>query len=66
MVQKRLINADEIAQMLSISRGTLYHWVVQKRIPFVKIGRSTKFDIEVINEWIKKASVACKDYTSEN
>ena len=66
MIQKRLINADELSQILSINRDTLYRWVSQRKIPCVKIGRSTKFDIEGINEWIKKASIACKDYSSKN
>lgn len=63
MVQKRLLNANELSQMIDINRDTLYRWVSQRRIPFVKIGGRTKFDIEVINEWIKESSVAVKDFS---
>ena len=63
MIQKRLLNADELSQMIDITRDTIYRWVSQRRIPFVKIGRSTKFDIDAIDEWIKEASVACKDFS---
>jgi excisionase family DNA binding protein len=62
MIQKRLLNAEELSQMIDVRRDTLYRWVSQRRIPYVKIGRSTKFDIVSINEWIKKASVECKDF----
>ncbi|MBU4311849.1 MAG: helix-turn-helix domain-containing protein [Candidatus Omnitrophica bacterium] len=62
MIQKRLINADELSQMIDIKRDTIYRWVSQRRIPCVKIGRSTKFDIDAINKWIKEASIECKDY----
>lgn len=63
MIQKRLLNADELSQMIGMRRDTIYRFVAQKRIPHCKIGRSTKFDIEAINEWIKEASVECKDYS---
>ena len=63
MIQKRLLNADELSQMIGMRRDTIYRWVSQKRLPYVKIGRSTKFDIDAINEWIKEASVACKDFS---
>ncbi|MFA5388222.1 MAG: helix-turn-helix domain-containing protein [Candidatus Omnitrophota bacterium] len=63
MIQKRLLNADELSQMIDINRDTIYHWVSARRIPFVKIGRSTKFDIEAINKWIKESSAECKDFS---
>ncbi len=34
----------EASRFLGVSSGTLYVWVCQKRIPYVKIGRLTKFD----------------------
>lgn len=63
MIQKRLFNAEELSQMIDVRRDTLYRWVSQRRIPYVKVGRSTKFDIDAIDEWIKEASVACKDFS---
>ena len=63
MIQKRLLNADELSQMIGMRRDTIYRWVSQRRIPYVRIGRSTKFDIETINEWIKESAVACKDFS---
>ena len=62
MMKKRLINITELSQMIDIDVGTLYHWVSQRRVPFVKVGRLTKFDIEAINKWIKEKSITCKDY----
>jgi len=63
MIPKRLLNAEELSQMIDVRRDTLYRWVSQRRIPYVKVGRSTKFDSDTINEWIKEASVACKDFS---
>jgi len=62
-MQKRLLNADELSQMIDVRRDTIYRFVSQRRIPYVKIGRSTKFDIDAINEWIKKSSIDYKDFS---
>jgi excisionase family DNA binding protein len=39
-----LMTVQEAAQFLSISVSTLYGWAWQRRIPFVKVGRSLRFD----------------------
>ncbi len=61
-MQKRLIDITELSEMIGVKVDTLYRWVSQKRIPYVKAGRLTKFDITAIDEWIKDMSVSCKDY----
>ncbi|MFC1621602.1 helix-turn-helix domain-containing protein [Candidatus Omnitrophota bacterium] len=61
--QKRLLNITELSEMIGVKPNTIYHWVSQRKIPYVKIGRSTKFDIEAINKLIKEASVASKDFS---
>jgi excisionase family DNA binding protein len=40
----RLIDIKELSRRLSIPRGTLYNWVYLRRIPFIKAGRSLRFD----------------------
>jgi len=61
-VNQRLINAQELSNMLGISVNTAYSWVSQKKIPFVKCGRLTKFDVQKIEEWIKENSVEEKEF----
>ncbi len=63
MEKRQLINADEVSQMLGVRRDSVYRFVVQRRIPFVKIGRATRFDLRKINEFIEKNSIAAKDFT---
>jgi excisionase family DNA binding protein len=41
--KKRLFDVREAARYLSVSTSTLYGWVWQRRIPFVKVGRSLRF-----------------------
>jgi len=39
-----LIDINELSRRISVPKGTLYNWVYLKRIPFVKAGRSLRFD----------------------
>ena len=57
---KRLMNIKELSEYLGTPVGTLYQWVSQRRIPFVKLGRSTRFDIEKIQKWINENSTGEK------
>ncbi len=61
-MDKRLISVQEVSKMLDISVNTAYSMVSQRRIPFVKIGRLTKFDIERIEEWIEEHSTEEKKF----
>lgn len=44
LVIEGLLTIREAAQYLALSVSTLYGWVWQRRIPFVKIGRALRFD----------------------
>jgi len=61
-VNKRLININELSEYIGLSTSTIYSWVSQRRIPFVKCGRLTKFDLQRINDWIKESSVEEKKF----
>ena len=56
-MQKRLLTINEASEYLGISANTLYSWVSQKKIDYVKIGRLTKFDLKVIDKFIENNSV---------
>lgn len=56
-VQKRLISVKEAAAYTGLSVHTLYTMVSQRRIPYVKVGRLTKFDIGLLDAWIKQNTV---------
>lgn len=40
-----------------LSIHTLYTMVSQRRIPYVKMGRLTKFDQQAIDDWIDRKTV---------
>ena len=46
--ENRLVNINELAEILSVAKGTLYQWVYLRRIPFIKVGRCVRFDAEEV------------------
>jgi len=54
MQGRRLISVKEAAKLLNVSVHTLYSLVSERRIPFVKLGRRTEFDIRDLDTWIEK------------
>ena len=56
-IKRRLLNVKETAEYTGLSVHTLYTMVSQRRIPYVKVGRLTKFDLTLLDEWIKTNTV---------
>ena len=56
-MNRRLLDIKEVADYTGLSVHTLYTMVSQRRIPYVKMGRLTKFDREEIDKWITGHSV---------
>mgnify|MGYP001588906257 CR=1 len=56
-MEKRFLGIVELSQYLGLTKGTLYVWVCQRRIPYLKIGKLLKFDIMEINDWLKDKRV---------
>ena len=56
-LKRRLVDIHEVAAYTGLAVQTLYAMVSQRRIPFVKMGRLTKFDLVKIDSWIEKNSV---------
>jgi len=50
----KLLSVKETAAYLNISPHTLYTMVSQRRIPYVKVGRLVKFDMDLLDKWIKQ------------
>ena len=61
MIDRKLVGIKELAEYLGIKTDTLYSWIYQRKIPYVKVGRLVKFDSIQIDEWLSKNSV--QEYT---
>jgi excisionase family DNA binding protein len=49
----QLMTVQDAAQYLAVSISTLYGWVWQRRIPFVKMGRALRFDPADLQEFVE-------------
>jgi excisionase family DNA binding protein len=54
---QRLVSIKEAATYTGLSVHTIYTMVSRRRIPFVKMGRLVKFDLELLDKWIKQQTV---------
>lgn len=52
-----LLTVKETAKQLKISVSTLYRWIHQRKIEFVKIGSRVLFTDEMLNDYIKQNTV---------
>ena len=46
-----------VSEQLGVTKNTLYSWCCQKKIPYVKIGRLTKFDQKDIDAWVEARKI---------
>ncbi|MCF7875355.1 MAG: helix-turn-helix domain-containing protein [Candidatus Omnitrophica bacterium] len=56
-MEERLVDIKKLSQYLGVKEGTIYSWVNQEKIPYVKINRLVRFNLKMINEWIDNNSV---------
>ena len=53
-MNKRLLNVEEAAEYIGSTPGSIYQKVHNGKIPFVKIGRSVRFDIIDLDAFIEQ------------
>ncbi|HQO02615.1 MAG TPA: helix-turn-helix domain-containing protein [Spirochaetota bacterium] len=53
----QLLTYDDVANILKMSPATLRVWVMQKRIPFIKLGRSVRFSSTAIQKYIESHTI---------
>jgi excisionase family DNA binding protein len=47
-----LLSIHEAAQFLAVSVSTLYGWIWQRKISFVKVGRAVRFDLSDLKKFV--------------
>ena len=55
-----LVDIAEAARILSVSVSTLYGWVWQRRIAFVKMGRALRFEQAALRKFIENNRVQAR------
>jgi excisionase family DNA binding protein len=56
-LQRRLLTVKEAAACTGLSIHTVYTMCSQRRIPYIKVGRLTKFDVGLLDDWIAQNTV---------
>ena len=52
--EEGLVGVREAARFLAVSASTLYGWVWQRKIPFVKVGRAVRFEMSDLRKFIEE------------
>jgi excisionase family DNA binding protein len=48
------LTAKELAEMLNVSKGTIFKLAAAGRIPSFRIGTAVRFDGRLVIEWLRK------------
>lgn len=56
----RLLTVSEVADVLSVSRATVYGLVSREAIPYLRINGAIRFPVEAIRTWIERNTIEAK------
>lgn len=57
MLSRKLLTVKEVSGYTGLAPDTIYTMVSQRKIPHVKLGRLVKFDLELLDKWLKQQTV---------
>jgi excisionase family DNA binding protein len=60
-VGRRLLNVGEAAQYLGLEIATVYKKARLRELPYVKVGRALRFDVEALGRFIEEHTVEIID-----
>ncbi len=58
---ERLYTADQVAELFSLKKKTIYGWAEQGRIPCYKIGKALRFRESELREFIEASRIPLTD-----
>ena len=56
MSEVKVYETDEVAEILHITRRTLYNYIKAGQIKPIKVGRSWRFTEETLNDFLKRGT----------
>jgi excisionase family DNA binding protein len=64
-MERQILLADEVAEMLRVDRQRVYELVRRNAIPVIRIGeRQYRFDAEAIRQWIERGGTVSTENES--
>lgn len=61
-IEKRFIGIKELSEYIGVPVGTIYSWTHMRKIPYLKLGKSVKFDLQELEVWFKKRRIKVYEY----
>ena|SRR3972149_10399942 len=61
----KLVSIKEVAKILGVKQSTLYSWVNNGSVPSYKLNGLLRFDLEEIEEWLKRSRQARHEAKTE-
>ncbi len=58
---EKLLSVNQLSDILGLKKITIYEWVRDNKIPFVKLGKRVLFHPHDVEEFIKANRVECKN-----
>ncbi len=58
---EKLLSVNQLSDILGLKRITIYEWVRDNKIPFVKLGKRVLFHPQDVEEFIKANRVEFKN-----
>ena len=55
---EKWVNLKDIAEHLSVSQDTVRTWIKEGKLPFDKAGKSYKFKISEVDDWVRSGGAA--------
>lgn len=53
MESERWVTVDDVAAHLRVTRDTVYRWMNAKSLPAHRLGRSWRFRLSEIDDWVR-------------
>lgn len=48
-----LLTVGEVAEMLRVTKETVYRWTQRRKIPCIRLGRQIRFDRRALDQWLR-------------
>ena len=53
IVMDKLLTIEQVADFLQVKQSTIYAWIHQQYIPYVKVGRLVRFQKSRVEKWLE-------------
>lgn len=57
MELNRLLSVEEAAEYLGIKTKTVYKWISERRLPFIKLGSLVRFQLADLRNFVERSVI---------